>query len=204
MIGVHRNFVREIRTTRPRARLEKVEGRHRGAALLQAWASDWQFLTAEGHPRDLPIRAVKEEPSFEMLVKRYMPGVSAGTAIAELRRSGAIRLLPDEQIRLRSTSPRPSGMTAAGLSVAGERMRQLASTLMHNMNRPEDTRLCEALEEVRVAPDRLAVVRQILAKRSRNFVEALTAELKGEAMPNSTAKQPLTVGLMICSYENSV
>jgi len=195
--------VREIRTSRPHARLEKVGRRNRGAALIQAWASDWQFMTAEGRPRDLPLRSIGEEPSFEMLVQSYMPGVSPGTAIAELRRSGAIRLLPDELVRLRSSNLRPTGMTAANLSVAGERMRQLASTLLNNMNRPENARLCETVEEIQVGADRLAVVRQILAKRSRSFMDALTTELKGEALPKATSKQSVKVGLLISSYEEA-
>lgn len=204
MIGVHRNFVREIRTTRPRARLEKLERRHRATALLQAWTSDWQFMTAAGQPRDLPIRAMQDEPSFEMLVQRYMPGVSTGTAIAELRRSGAVRLLPDEQIRLRSANPRPSVMTSASVSIVSERMRQLASTLLHNMKKPEDARICEALDDVHVAADRLPVVRQILVRRSRNFMDALTAELANEALPKGTDKRSVKVGLIICSHEDSV
>ncbi len=206
IIGVHRNFVREIRTTRPQVQLEKVQHRHRGSALLQAWASDWQFLTSAGHPRDLPIRAAAGEPSFETLVRRHLSGVSTGTAIAELQRSGAVRLLPDERIRLRSRTARPSGITLASITAASDRMRELASTLLHNLKRPEDQRFCETAHELQFDPQRLAYVREMIAKRARTFLGALMAELDHEALkalPGAKA-QAVQVGLMICAYEDSM
>lgn len=207
MIGVHRNFVRAIRTTRPQVQLEKVQHRHRGSALLQAWASDWQFLSTAGHPRDLPIRGAPGEPSFEMLVRRHMSGVSTGTAIAELQRSGAVRLLPDERIRLRSRTARPYGITAASIAAASERIRELVSTLLHNLKAPEDQRFCESVNELQIDPQRLALVRQVIAKRARTFLDALTGELNNETLkplaPDGKA-QAVRVGLMICAHEEGI
>lgn len=201
MIGVHRNVVRAIRTTKPRVQLEKVQRRHRGTALLQAWASDWQFLTAAGQPRDLPIHAHEDEPSFEALVRRYMPGISAGTAIAELRRSGAIRLLPDELIRLRSRTARTPGITTAGIEAASEQMGALASTLLHNLKMPDDAWFCESLGDVEIDPERLAIVKQLLAKRARSFMDATAAELTGETQAPHHKRTTRKVGLVVCAYE---
>ena len=203
IIGVHRNFVRKIRTTKPRAQLDKVQHRHRGAALLEAWTTDWQFLTAAGYPRDLPIRSSSEEPSFEMLVRRHMSGVSLGTAIAELRRFGAIRLLPDEQIRLRSRSAKPSGITAANISTMSERVGQLASTLLHNLKAPQDQRLSEGLAAVWIDQQRLPFVRQTLMKRARAFLDGLTAELSDEVATSKERARRVQLGLMVFGYENN-
>lgn len=203
MIGVHRNFVREIRTTKPRLRLEKVGHRHRGAALLEAWASDWKFRTTAGHPRDLPIRAAAPgEPSFEMLVRRHMSGVSIGTAIAELRRSGAVRLLPDEFIRLRSRSVRPAGISPSSMAAVGARLRELSSTLLYNLKSPQTQRFCEGIPEIQLDPQRLAMARQLITKRSRVFLETLAAELTHEASSSDAKARTAKMGLMICAYEN--
>lgn len=203
MIGVHRNLVRQIRSTKPRVQLEKVQHRHRGTALLHAWASDWRFLTAAGHPRDLPIRAAPGQTSFETLVRRHMPGVSTGTAIAELKRSGAVRLLPDDQIRLRSRSARPAGITSANVAVVSDRLSLLASTLLHNLKNPEDQRFCESLKELRIDPQRLAVVRQTISERARVFFDALTAELSNEELTSEEKARAVQVGLVICAYEST-
>ena len=201
MIGLHRNVIRAIRTTKPRAQLEKVKRRYRGAALLEAWAGDWEYLTTAGQPRDLPLHARSGEPSFEALVRRYMPGISTGTAVAELRRSGAIRLLPDELIRLRSRTPRPPGISAADIQALSERMREVAATLLHNLKTPDDMRFCESLDEVDIGTERLAVVNQIIARRSRSFMAAIAAELAGQAQASDHKSPKRKLGLMVCAYE---
>jgi len=200
MIGVHRNLVRQIRSTKPRVQLQRVQRRHRGAALLQAWSTDWAYLTPSGLPRDLPIRAAEGEPNFETLVREHMPAVSTGTAIAELRRSGAIRLLPDEQVRFRSRSPRPAGLTEASIAAAAQHLQELAATLLHNLKSPEQQRPCEGIDPVVIDAQRLAMVRQIIARRTRNFLDTLAAELANEA-PASPGAQGVQVGVTVFSHE---
>jgi hypothetical protein len=130
-----------------------------------------------------------------------MSGISTGTAIAELRRSGAVRLLPDERIRLRSRTARASGVTAAGIEAASERMRELSSTLLHNLKAPDDAWFCEALSGIEVGPERLAIVKQIIGKRARSFMDAAASELAGEAQASHHKSPKRKVGLMICAYE---
>ncbi|MGH8254603.1 MAG: DUF6502 family protein [Steroidobacteraceae bacterium] len=201
IIGVHRNFVRQIRATKPRVQLEKVQRRHRGDALLQAWATDWQFLTSAGLPRDLPMYAPEGEASFDALVRQCLPGVSTGTVMTELRRSGAIRQLPDERVRLRARTARPPGMTEASIAAAAQRLEQLAATQLHNLTVPDQPRFCEGLDGVAVDAQRLAIVRQTIARRAQNFLDSLAAELVSEAAPNS-ANPTVRVGLTVFSHES--
>jgi hypothetical protein len=204
MIGVHRNVVRHIKTTKTKVQLEKVRHRHRGAALLQAWATDWRFLNAAGQPRDLPLRGFDDEPSFEMLVGRTMAGVSFRTALAELRRSGAIRLLPDEYVRLLSQSIKPAGINQSSVGRVAQRLEQLTSTLLHNLRAPDQQQFCEDIDEVRIDTQRLAAVRGVIARRSRVFLDSLSAELRGEAV-NSTnrSRDVSTIGLTLYGYEKA-
>lgn len=202
MIGIHRNFVRQIRTTQPRVQLEKVQGRHRGAALLHAWATDWTYLNSAGHPRDLPIHALEGEPSFERLARQHMPGVATGTAVAELRRSGAVRLLPDERVRLRSRTPRSLGLSAASLAVASEWLQDLAATVLYNLKAPEQPRFCEAIDTIAVEEERLALVRQIIARRTRTLLDEVSAELAEYAV-ESAAAHTVQVSLAAFSSERS-
>ena len=180
LTGVHRNFVRQIRATKPRVRLQKVQQRHRADALLQAWATDWQYLTPAGSPRQLPIDAPRGEPSFAALVEQHMPRVSPRSAIAVLRRSGAVQLLPDEQVRLRSRSARPAGISEVSINAASTQLAELLATLLHNLKAPDQQLFCDSIEPVTVDPKRLALVRQTIAKRAQNFIDLLTEELSTE------------------------
>ena len=202
MTGVHRNFVREIRATKPSVRLQKVQQRHRGDALLQAWATDWHYLTAAGSPRDLPIQAPEGEPCFARLVAQHMSRVPIRTAIAELRRSSAIRLLPDEQVRLRSRSARPPGITEASIAAASARLSDLTATEVHNLKTPEQRLFCESIDALRIDPRRLALVRQTIAKRAQNFLDLLAEELAPEATFPSTGPT-VSIGLTVFGHERS-
>jgi hypothetical protein len=203
MVGIHRNFVREIRSLRPRAAVDRPRRGHRAEALLDAWSSDWRFLNESGQPRDLPIQAAPGEPSFEMLVQECLPGVSMRTALAELRRSGSVRLLAEEQVRLRSRTVRSVGLKASSIAEVSERAGELLSTLLHNLMAPEDARFCEGIKPLEVDGERLAIVRDIIAKRSRHFIDALTTELAHEAVSGSKGSKPTKVGIMIHAYEKT-
>ena len=201
MIGIHRNFVREIRSLRPPAQIDRMRPRHRGEALLEAWASDWRFLNEAGQPRDLPIQAAAGEASFEMLVQECLPGVSMRTALAELRRSGSVRLLAEEQVRLRSRTVRSVGLKASSIAEVSERAGELLSTLLHNLMAPEDARFCEGIRPLEVDGERLAIVREIIAKRSRHFIDALAAELAHEAGSGAKDGKGIKVGVTIHAHE---
>lgn len=200
MTGVHRNIVRKIRSTKPSARLQPLQQRHRADALLLAWSTDCQYLTTAGSPRDLPIEATDGTPSFSALVRLHMPGVRARTAIAELRRSGAIQLLPDEFVRLRSRTVRPVGITEASIAALGSQLSQLAQTLLHNLRNPGQQWFCETSESGFVDTGRLPFLRQTVARRAQNFLDVLAAELKSEGA-SPTTEQAVTLGTTVFCYE---
>ena len=181
MTGVHRNFVREIRATKPRARLQKVHRRHKGDALLHAWATDWEFLTSAGTPRELPIQPKPDQASFASLAARYMPNVAPRTAVAELERAGLVQTLDGDHVRLRSRSARPLGVNEANLTEAGTKLAGFASTLLHNLKHPDDARVCEYSELIEIPTKRLPVVRRTITKRAQNFLDGLTGEIQHEA-----------------------
>ena len=202
-IGVPRNAVRQIRSTRREVQLAKIQRRHRGDALLKAWTTDWIYLTEAGLPRDLPIHAVGGQPSFANLVRAHLRGVSTGTALAELRRSGAVRLLPDEIVRLRSRTVRPLGISQASIAAAAERLQALASTELHNLKAPDAARFCESLEPISVTADEARIIRQTLVRRARGFLDSLASELANEA-PKSTGEARTRIGLTVFSHETEL
>src|SRR6185437_6211190 len=185
MTGVHRNFVNQIRATRPHARLQQVQGRHRGDALLGAWSTEGPYLTSAASPRDLPIKGPEGVPSFGALVSRYMPGVRPSTAITELRRSGAIQLLPDERVRLRSSSVGHRGISAPSVAAAGSKLSRLARNLMHNLRSADQSWFCKTVELRSIDERRIPMIRQTIAKRSQSFLDVLANEFTEEKTSNA-------------------
>jgi hypothetical protein len=129
-----------------------------------------------------------------------MPGVRPSTAIAELRRSGAIQVLPDERLRLRSRSVGNRGISASSVAVAGSKLSRLATNLMHNLKDTEQSWFCETIEHPGIDERRLPLIRQTLAKRSQNFLDALTGELTGEEH-SGAADTAVPVGVTVFYHE---
>jgi len=196
--GLHRNDVRKIRATKPRVEPKRTERRNRAGQILKAWFEDPRFLGDHGQPRDLPINASAEEPSFEELVRNFLPNVSVGSALGELRRSGAVQLLPDEIVRVRSRSPRTAGLTAASVASATDKMAALAYTVFHNVLHRDEQFINEESEVVRIPRSRLPLVRAILERRIAAFLEAIEKELSVEPKGSEDSIQ---MRIMVFAHE---
>ncbi len=185
--GLHRNEVRKIRGAKPRVEPKKLGRRHRALRILRGWTEDWRFLNDSGQPRELPLHPLEDEPSFEELVRKYMPGAAVGSALSELRRSGTIQLLPDEMVRVLSRTPRPIGLNATSLADATDKVAALAHTVFRNLLERDGQLVCGESEVVEVARARLPLVRKVLERRVRTFLDTLAKELSVEEKDTSEA-----------------
>lgn len=202
MTGVHRNFVREIRAAKPKARLQQVQQRHPAAGLLRAWATDWTYLTSVGSPRELPMEASAGEPSFAALVSLYMPGIRPSTALAELQRAGTLQVLPHGKIRLRSRSTVYPGLTEENIESASATLTTLTTNLLHNLKSPQERWTCETSDPFVVEPQRLPLTRQTLQKRTQSFLDNVSSEFANE--PATGIKEtPTSVRVTVFCHETS-
>ncbi len=180
-VGLHRNEVRKIRSAHDYAGMAKRQRRHRMGRLIGGWTSDPKFTTSGGQPRDLPLSSVDGSPTFEDLARAYLPGISAGSALRELRRHSLIQILPDEIIRLRRLMSGPVGMSAESIEDACRILQKLAATVLNNLRNTDSHRLYIETKEVYVRSERLPVVRAVMGRRAKTFVQALDKELRVES-----------------------
>jgi hypothetical protein len=199
-VGLHRNEVRKIRSGRAEVRMEKMEGRHRAGRLLKGWSTDPRFTTSGGQPLDLPLESDEQGPSFEELVAKYLPGTASGSVLKELRRRSLVQLLPDEIIRFRSLTTRTVGLNATNVALAAKRLQLLGSTVLHNIRDAKNRRLYEEMKSIKVDSARLPLIRLVLERRARTFLEALESELR--AAPSASRRADATqVGVSVFSWE---
>ncbi len=179
-VGLHRNEVRKIRSARAEATIEKRQRRHRTGRLISGWTSDPRFITTGGQPRDLQLRDYESGPGFDELVRLHLPGVSTGTALKELRRRNLVQVLPDEIIRLRRMTSRRTGITADNILLYSKYLRRLASSLLENLQDAQNPHIVEETKPIRVSKEFVPVLRRILERRSRAFLNALERECSAE------------------------
>ena len=181
-VGLHRNEVRKIRSAKGYAGMAKRQRRHRMGRLIGGWTSDSKFTTSGGQPRDLPLSSDDGSPTFEDLAHTYLPGISAGSALRELRRHSLIQILPDEIIRLRSLMSRPAGMSAESIQDACRILEKLVATVHYNLRNTGSPRLHLETRELYVRSERLPIIRAVMERRAKTFVQALDKELRVESL----------------------
>jgi hypothetical protein len=76
-VGLHRNEVRRLRSSRDYAGMVKRQRRHRAGRLMVGWTTDPKFTTAGGQPKDLPITSDESGPTFEDLGRKRPSRASA-------------------------------------------------------------------------------------------------------------------------------
>jgi hypothetical protein len=188
--GVHRNFVRRILAEPPRIAAEREEKGHPAERVLEAWHSVAKYLDSSGKPRDLSEK--DQEPSFQTLVMEELPGASPGMVLAELRRAGAVQILAEHRVRVRSRRFRWHGINAGNIGEFGSRGRELLDTLTHNLREPASRRFCESMPAIEIDATRAPFVRDLIARRASTFLTAmeqeLTAAVSGTRAPGNTRR----------------
>jgi hypothetical protein len=198
--GVHRNFVRTILAEPPRIAAAREQKKHRTARLLEAWYTDPAYLDSSGKPRDLSRR--QPEPSFHNLASTYAPGAAPGVVLQELQRAGVVQLLPDERVRIRNRTFRVHGINASGMSEVGSRGRDLLHTLIHNLRHPEARLLCDSMASIEVDALRVPAIRDLIARRTGNFLAAIEQELAIEASLSHRKKSRKRVRVGLTAFES--
>ncbi|MGH8254604.1 MAG: DUF6502 family protein [Steroidobacteraceae bacterium] len=176
--GIHRNFVAQILLEPPKiARTRERRGMLAGR-LLHAWHTDSRYRDAGGRPRDLPVKGVS--PSFAQLVAAHGPGASAGVVLRELVRAGAVEMLGEHRVRVRTRTLSRPGIHLDSVTAYGLQARALLSTLTRNLCEPGSRAYCETTPAIRIAASRMMIVREVVARRAGTFLSGLAQELEQE------------------------
>jgi hypothetical protein len=198
--GVHRNFVRRILAEPPRIAAAREHKKHRSTRLLEAWHTDPAYLDSSGKPRDLSKR--KPQPSFYTLSSTYVPGAAPGVVLEELHRAGVVQILSEDRVRVRSRTFRVHGINASGMSDLGTRGRELLETLIHNLREPDARVLCDSMSAIEVDALRVPAIRDLIARRAGNFLEAIEQELAIEASLSQRKKSKKRVRIGLTAFES--
>jgi hypothetical protein len=204
MTGVHRNFVRQILSEPPKIPDARENKRNRANRLLRAWHTDPAYLDSSGKPRDLPEKGGK--PSFQSLAATYVPGAAAGLVLDRLRRAGFVQAIAEHRVRVRSRTVRPHGFSADSILEVGNRAREFLDTLSHNLRRGDTRRYCESIRTIEVDKERIAIVRDLVSRRSTTFLTGIENELVAEAENARRLKksQRIRVGLTVYMSEDEL
>jgi hypothetical protein len=149
-----------------------TEKYNRAARVIAAWRRESDFLDAEGVPA--PLRLTGSGPTFSELVKRFSGDVPVRAILDELIRVRMVERLKDGSIRLMSRAYVPEGSDADKLQILGTDVRNLISTIDHNLKTDPSGSLFQRKVAYDNLPEEiLAKFRKLSAKRAQALLENL-------------------------------
>jgi Family of unknown function (DUF6502) len=203
--GVHRSEVSKIRaaggTTSAKGKMEIKERLYsKSARVLTGWTTDPRFMTSGGQPLDVPMERNKQRKSFEDLVDKYAPGNHPGSVLKELRRRGNVELVEPDIIRFKTLATRSSGATETNVAHAAKRMKRLGETLFQNILDAQQSRLYAETKTIRLTAEEIALVRPVLERRAKTFIEALESEFRARTS-TSRHENAKKIGVSVFSWD---
>lgn len=140
----------------------------RCARVISGWRRDPDF-SQQGQP--LPLNIGGAEPSFRTLVSRYSGDMPVRAVIDELQRVGALGEDDEGRLSLYKAAYVPSANLAEQLAVLGNDVRDLVSTIDHNLQ----STAVDSRFQLKVAYDNLpaAAVRAFRQLSDRNSLKLL-------------------------------
>ncbi len=148
---------------------------NRAARVIAGWVRDTDFHDEAGSPGELPVEG---DTGFATLVARHGGDIPPRAILDELIRVGAVERTHDDRVRLLRRAYVPVHDTAQKLYLLGTDVRDLVTTIDHNL---QDTGSAPRFQRKVVydnIPEEFApAFRKLAAERAQDLIEELDAWL---------------------------
>jgi hypothetical protein len=202
LTGIDRREVASIRKKGVDAPIEEADGfMSKPTQLLDAWYHESEFREADGKPRVLPLEG--EGASFAELARRFAPGIPPVALHKELRAAGAIEDLARGRVRVLKRNYVPRELNENQLRLWSAALRDVGTTLEHNITRPSDTapRFDRRAINLRVDRAALPAFQKFLESEGQAFLERVDDWLS-EHQVQGEDKSPVRVGVGVYQIQD--
>jgi len=170
--GLTRKEVRRINELPDIEEGDAIERYNRAARVISGWVRDRRFARGDGTPADLPFDG--EGASFSELVRLFSGDVPARAVLDELLRVGVVERLEDGRIRLLNHAYIPRTAEVDKIGILGTDVRDLISTIDHNLRQEADYTLFQRKVSYDNLPrEVLPEFRSLAAKGGQGLLEEL-------------------------------
>lgn len=171
--------------------------KQRTTRVLHGWRTDPEFLDRQGNPNQLVIRG--PGATFHTLVRRYGGDVTPISVLNELVRTGAASRVGGGKVAIRKTTPRVKGYGPEVVAEIANRVRDLGTTLVGNIERPETPVFVGFRDIEGLSADEAALFQVTFSDRAASLVDGVTRWRTSQTHVRATGrgkeKQGARVGL---------
>ncbi|HLZ33176.1 MAG TPA: DUF6502 family protein [Nitrospira sp.] len=172
LTGLTRKEVKALLAERRPGDGSMEEEYNRAARVIAGWLKDPRFGDGRGHPAPLPLGG--KRGSFAALVKIYSGDIPVRAMLDELLHIGAVQVMKDDRICLRSRGYIPQKNTPEKLSILGTDTADLIATIDHNIYvNPKHPRFQRKVMYDNVPVEAAQEFQAIVAARGQELLEDL-------------------------------
>ncbi|MEK7322953.1 MAG: DUF6502 family protein [Pseudomonadota bacterium] len=149
---------------------------HRVERVVSGWVRDQDFIATAGESAVLPLDGVGA--TFEELVRRYSGDMTPRAVLDELVRVGVVEHMDDGRVKLLRRAYIPGGDEAEKLPILGADVRDLISTIDHNLSMPPaEAWLQRAVVYDNLPEEYVRRLRLLVTQDGQDFLERWDKEL---------------------------
>lgn len=178
---------------------------HRGARVISGWVRHREFLDEKGEPANLSLEG--EGATFSELVKTFSGDMPVRAVLDELLRVNCVERLENGQISLLTRAYLPGTEEGDKLGILGNDVRDLITTIDHNLVVHDDRFFQRKVEYDNVPEEFIAKLRDLSAGKAQHLLEELDCWLARhdrDVNPDLEGTGRKRVGLGIYYFEENL
>ncbi len=146
--------------------------------VIGRWMAGPPYATPDGHARRIAYESTNaKQPSFAALVHDAGADVPVRSVLDELMRIGAVELLPDGDVELRTEAHIPPAAAETKLGLLGSDPAELFRTIVHNIEHPERPHLQRKVMYDNIGADALKALNVEARRLGEEFIRRANALL---------------------------
>jgi hypothetical protein len=198
LTGINRKEVARLQSADSPIDVNAPQHFNRAIRVISAWTTDTRFLS-RGRPASLELEG---RNSFSELVRDYSGDMPVQAVLAELLRVGAVQRLRNGKLRLTRRAYVPSGEPEEKIQILGDDVRNLISTIDHNLENDADLRFQREVSYDEFPLESIEEFKAMSAERSQALLEQHYTWLK-ERAGKTSGDDRRRVGVGIYYFEIS-
>jgi hypothetical protein len=176
LTGLSRKDVLRLQRLDETADADRQRSPHRVERVVSGWVRDEEFLDATGQPALLPVAG--EGASFETLVHRYSGDMTPRAVLDELIRTEVVNHAADDRVELLKRAYIPGGDEVEKLPLLGSDVRDLATTIDHNLSAsPGEAWLQRTVSYDNLPEEYVRQLRLLITRNGEQLMERWDSEL---------------------------
>lgn len=197
--GIPRSEVSKLlKRSVPSMRVNRINEQITNSVLV-AWREDPRFTTEDGQPASLVMYG--RGRTFERLAELHGRGIPTRALLDELRRTKSVSVGQDQIVRQNAGVAIDRGVTVAGMQAIGNRVAELATTMLHNTRSTDDARLVSNASK-KVPSDRLPLLRREITKLTEQHLSEVRELLSRHAQAPSKKANEAVLSVTTFCFED--